>query len=48
MNNSIEYSGLYWMNFFLMNILGFVLNWIESFLGPIQLKNEFSKRIEQG
>ena len=36
--------------FFWMNILDFVLNcfWIESFLGRIQWKNEFSKRIEQG
>ena len=46
--------------FFWMNILDFVLNeyffewifwilfWIESFLGQIQRKNEFSKRIEQG
>ena len=34
--------------FFWMNILDFVLNWIESFLGPIQWKNEFSKRIGQG
>ena len=28
MNNLIEYSGLYWMNIFLMNIPDFVLNWI--------------------
>ena len=32
--------------FFWMNIPDFV--WIESFLGPIQWKNEFSKRIGQG
>ena len=32
MNNSIEYSGLYWMNIFLMNILKFVLNWILNWI----------------
>ena len=43
MNNLIEYYGLYCMNIFWMNIPDFVLNWI--ILGPIQWKNEFSKKI---
>ena len=42
MNIPIKYSGLYWMY-----ILDFVWIefWIESVLGMIQWKNEFSKRI---
>ena len=32
MNNSIEYSGLYWMNIFWINILDFVLNWILNWI----------------
>ena len=39
MNNSIEYSRLYWMIFF--EWIFRILFWIESFLGPIQWKNEF-------
>ena len=50
MNNTIEYSGLYWLIIFLMNIPDFVWIefWIELFLGPIQWKNEFSLRIGKG
>ena len=51
MNNSIEYFGLYWMNIFwneYLEILFWIEFWIESFLGPIQWKNEFSKCIGQG
>ena len=32
MNNPIEYSALYWMNIFWMNIRDFVLNWIFNWI----------------
>ena len=51
MNNSFEYSELYWMNIFfewIFRITFWIEFWIEPFLGPIQWKNEFSKRIVQG
>ena len=47
----------FWISWTLLNeyffewifwILFWIEFWIESFLGPIQWKNEFSKRIEQG
>ena len=46
MNNSIECSGLYWMNIFLMNIMDFVLNRILNWMRPNSMnKWFFSKRI---
>ena len=42
--NSIELIFFEWI----FRILFWIEFWIESYLGPIQWKNEFSKRISQG
>ena len=42
-------DSIVWIFFeWIFRILFWIEFWIESFLGPIQWKNEFSKRIKQG